>query len=1416
MIQLDPSGQPQRFTYILSRRDHTHLGQLNNVLEDEYLENLNGADEISFVLNKPTGNELEQMSEEEREQTMFLWNELVDFKFVYVKEVDEYFEIYVSIDDEQNVIKSVSGIGAAEAELGQSIIYGLEINTEMDIARDDYTSPTVFYDALHPENSLLNRTLSKLPQWSVDYVDSSLMTLQRTFSTDDEDVYSFLTGTVAEEIGCLFKFDSVNRTVSAYDLKSVCMDCGYRGEFTDECPKCGSTTYKYYGEDTTILIDTEELAENISFETDTDSVKNCFRLEAGDDNMTAAVINRNPNGSAYIYYFSEEQKHEMPAELVEKLESYDELVASYDEEYGELMQNIYDYIDKVVYYQSGMMPTVETQPTTAADEAAKLTVENMSPMGMAEITQYTSQTTVENALEQYVKVFIKSGWYKAEVKDSNWNFIGYDAEENVYGLWTGNFTVTNYSDEEDTATSPTIQIKVYDNYQDFLEQKIKKKLKLEDNDEGSVFDVLSIEGLEPFKEAIKLYGLNRLQSFMDAIQGCIDIMIEADQANENSELYEELYVPYYEKLVAVQAEIDVRQATIDDYTSKLETAQKRQREIQKALNFEAYLGTDMYKTFCCYKREDTYSNDNYISDGLENDEIFENAAAFLEAAKDELYKSGEHQHQISGSLLNFLAMEEFAPLKEHFKTGSFIRAKIDGTIYRLRLIQIQLSFDRPENIEIEFSDVTKIRNGVTDAESILKQASSVASSYDSVTNQVKKSKDSTDMIQNFVNYGLDATTMKIVNNADNQNIVINDAGLLARRKDDFTNTYEDNQIKLLSNGLYFTSNSWRSVKSAFGKYIYVDPETGQQEIKFGILAESIVGQLLIGEQLRLYSSDASAEMSFDNYGLRLNTKRNESGQYKRIFDIQRDGESIFYIDNSGNLVFAEDEFIGMIEKLERINVKYLDADNLFANTGTIVSFGSSYAKIEELEAPRGTITALTADTIEAASAHFTGDIRTDSKIIAAFGSIDNLTTTTGSISELSSFRATLENLSATIGEIETLTSDYIKVNTLEAGAVRYTDLQAAQATIDNLIADIATIENLTATTGAISSLTVDTKADVEFIVANIGNFTKLNADLAVIKELQADVANLTKAIIPTLEATNATVESLTATLGDIETLTSGTITVDKLIASSAEIEDLDAVIGDFDEIKAQLANIETILAGNIGSGAIQTIHLTAQNVVIDDAVIKNMIATKITVSDLKAGTISTDKFTIKSDDGGMQIVGSTQQFTDGNGKVRLQIGKDGQGNFNFVVFGEDGTTAIYDENGIHEGAIPDGIIRDDMVADNAGIQGSKLDIDSVIDTINEDGTRTISSSKIWIDEENQSLGASFDQIKQSVDNAATDEDIQQALDDLKVGASNMIRNAKTMIFPAYGIRGGGVTNNYPIIDSEGNYLTDSSGNILVG
>ena len=123
------------------------------------------------------------------------------------------------------------------------------------------------------------------------------------------------------------------------------MDCGYRGEYTDTCPKCGSTNLKFYGEDTTVYVDSENLADNITHSVDTDQYKNCFKLRAGDDNMTAAVINCNPNGTDYLYYFSDECKKDMSEELVAKIESYDKLVQSYTQEYSELMQNMYEYID---------------------------------------------------------------------------------------------------------------------------------------------------------------------------------------------------------------------------------------------------------------------------------------------------------------------------------------------------------------------------------------------------------------------------------------------------------------------------------------------------------------------------------------------------------------------------------------------------------------------------------------------------------------------------------------------------------------------------------------------------------------------------------------------------------------------------------------------------------------------------------------------------------------------------------------------------------------------------------------------------------------------------------------------------------------------------------------------------------------
>ena len=331
---LNISKNMQDLTFVLTNKNYNKIGALSNIDQNTivYKKTMHGL-EISFEVYK----ELDGITER-------LWSELTDFKLIWLKETNEYFQICVVTDELSYTKKLVTGKSLCEAELSQINLYNIEINTEADIARDNY-KVTTFYNMDDPDTSLIHRILSKVPHYTIKHVDSSLSKIQRSFSIDGTSVLDFLNGECAEQFNCLFTFDSTDRSVSVYDLFTVCEDCGERDDMSnfthiDEngsliytCPKCGSHNVKYYGEDTKIFVDNENLTDEVQLEVDTDSVKNCFKLVAGDDLMTATVRLLNMNGSDYIYYVSDEQKKDMPKELVDKIESYDKLCESYKNEY---------------------------------------------------------------------------------------------------------------------------------------------------------------------------------------------------------------------------------------------------------------------------------------------------------------------------------------------------------------------------------------------------------------------------------------------------------------------------------------------------------------------------------------------------------------------------------------------------------------------------------------------------------------------------------------------------------------------------------------------------------------------------------------------------------------------------------------------------------------------------------------------------------------------------------------------------------------------------------------------------------------------------------------------------------------------------------------------------------------------------
>lgn len=282
--------------------------------------------------------------------------------------------------------------------------------------------------------------------------------------------------------------------------------------------------------------------------------------------------------------------------------------------------------------------------------------------------------------------------------------------------------------------------------------------------------------------------------------------------------------------------------------------------------------------------------------------------------------------------------------------------------------------------------------------------------------------------------------------------------------------------------------------------------------------------------------------------------------------------------------------------------------------------------------------------------------------------------------------------------------------------------------------------------------------------SNSGHKTATDTS-ALATQLQSVINSLTvaKATIYELKATVITTEQLEAEVAKI-----GYLKADEAEIRYAKITDLNAVNANIEILEADSANIKSLLAGNAGIGDLQSIHLTTANAVLDSALIRNAVIQAVTVNDLLAGTISTNKFVIASDDGGIRISGATQQWKDENGTVRVQIGKDAQGDFTFALFDETGTGVLIDSTGIKPGAIADGLIVNDMVAEDAAIAGSKLDIVSLFEEMNG-STEVLKSSRIWFDEQNQSLTQIYSQMSSNITYAnntakTAQENAQKALE----------------------------------------------------
>ena len=240
--------------------------------------------------------------------------------------------------------------------------------------------------------------------------------------------------------------------------------------------------------------------------------------------------------------------------------------------------------------------------------------------------------------------------------------------------------------------------------------------------------------------------------------------------------------------------------------------------------------------------------------------------------------------------------------------------------------------------------------------------------------------------------------------------------------------------------------------------------------------------------------------------------------------------------------------------------------------------------------------------------------------------------------------------------------------------------------------------------------------------ASINNLTAVDAK---IQRLYTDDLTAIRADIVTLNSQKANIVELNSIKADLQ----------QAIIGKANITDLNAAVGKINVLESKTASIENALNKNLTAENIATGAITAGSGIIAEGAIGDAEISSLSVNKLKVGDITTSKHRIVSADGTIEIVGN-QILINRNNVNRVILGEyrktDSTTDYGLLIRGKDGKTIMLDSDGVHNAGITNGAIDNNKVADNANISGNKLDINSVIREVNNNGTETIKGTKVTV------------------------------------------------------------------------------------
>ena len=322
------------------------------------------------------------------------------------------------------------------------------------------------------------------------------------------------------------------------------------------------------------------------------------------------------------------------------------------------------------------------------------------------------------------------------------------------------------------------------------------------------------------------------EEIADTLASVDNLMAECQSMHDNTS---ELLAGVNENIESIRAEIDA---------------------VHNRLSLMGYFSASELEELTNYIFEGSYTDEYVIiTDIMSYEEKFDQMKVLYDRAESRLERVSQPTQEFDIDAENFIFVKEFEHWSEQLETGCLINAELDvDDMALLFLSNITVNYE-DHSLNMTFGN----RFNKFDPKSL----------FDDVLGDISKSANTLNYLKeilypikhgefNAMKEALQTSrnlTMSGALSSDKEEVLIDGSGYTGRKALE-NGTYDPRQVKITGRTIVFTDDVWETCKVAIGEILF-----GEGESMYGVNAQALIGDIIMGNNLRIVDKDGNDLLS---------------------------------------------------------------------------------------------------------------------------------------------------------------------------------------------------------------------------------------------------------------------------------------------------------------------------------------------------------------------------------------------------------------------------------------------------------------------------------------------------------------------------------------------------------------------------